>query len=209
MNRITVSLFTALLGSAVCLSASAAEPAKATSTAKPKARNVDQPRCVFPDNRKQKAPVWVCGEAPKGQALFATGSAARAKGSGVQDTKDRAVAEARLKLAKQLSEQVELRANRHATAIGVPLAQAGRIVTPALAKKSQEVLVGSKIVESITSRKGAIYVVVGLDAAKLDESVAATVKAAAGAEPAAWQPLLGGKPAELLGAQLAAVKLTN
>ena len=105
MNRITVSLFTALLGSAVCLSASAAEPAKATTTAKPKARNVDQPRCVFPDNKKQKAPAWVCGEAPKGQALFATASAARAKGSGVQDTKDRAVAEARLKLAKQLAAQ--------------------------------------------------------------------------------------------------------
>jgi hypothetical protein len=145
MNRFPASLLAALLGSAACLSTSAAEPAKAAPTA----RNVAQtapaakPRCVFPDNKKQKAPAWVCGEAPKGQALFATASAARVKGSGVQDTKDRAVAEARLKLAKQLAGQVELRANRHATAIGVPLAQAGRIVTPALEKKSQEVLVGS------------------------------------------------------------------
>jgi hypothetical protein len=82
-------------------------------------------------------------------------------------------------------------------------------VTPGFEKKTQEVLVGSKIVESITSKKGAIYVVVGLDAAKLGESVAATVKLAAAAEPGAWQPLQAGKTPEQLGEQLAAIQLSK
>ena len=215
MNR-TILAFAIPLAAALCLAASpvrAAEPGKAeksaTPAAKPATKAAAKPRCMFPDNKKQRAPAWVCGEAPKGQAIFATASQARVKGSGVQDTKDRAVAEARLKLAKQLAAQVEQRANRHATAVGVPLAQAGKIVTPGFEKKTQEVLVGSKIVESATSKKGTIYVVLGLDAAKLGESVAATVQAAAAAEPAAWQPLQAGKSPEQLGTQLAAIQLTK
>jgi hypothetical protein len=202
--RIALPLLAAFLLAGPAGAAHAADATKPAAKAPAKARSAATPHCVFPDHKKQRAPAWVCGEAPRGQALFATGHAARAKGSGVQDTKDRAVAEARLKLAKQLGAQVEQRANRHATAIGVPLSQAGKIVTPGFEKKSQEVLVGSRIVESMTSKKGTIYVLVGLDAAKLKESIAATVKAAATAEPGAWQPLTAGKPVEQLAAQLAA-----
>lgn len=159
--------------------------------------------CVFPDYKRQNAPPWVCGQPAKGLALSAVGFASQSK-SGAQHVKELAVANARLKLARQLDERVVQRANRHATANGVSLAQAGRMVSATFEKKTQEVLVGSRIIESTTSRRGTIYVLVGLDATQLRESVIATVKAGIAADPTPWKPLLAGSTEEQLAERLAA-----
>ena len=159
--------------------------------------------CTFPDHPRQKAPDWVCGKGASKFVLQATGTAAKSK-AGAQNSKDKALASARLALARQLATHIEQRALRYAAANALPPTQASRIKTPRFEQQTQQVLVGSKLIATASSRKGTLYVWVGLDAPHLRDSVIATVKASVANEQGEWQGLLAGKTPDQLAATLAA-----
>lgn len=159
--------------------------------------------CAFPDNKRQKAPAWVCGKALGKLVLQAVGTAAKSK-AGAQTTMERARTDARLKLAHQLAMHIEQAATRYATRHNISLPQSGRVNTPTVEKHLQAVLLGTRVTASATSRKGTHYVLLGVDAQQLRNSVIATAKAAIAADPSAWQALLSGTSPDQLAEKLAA-----
>lgn len=127
----------------------AATNAKAGKTAK----------CVFPKSKK-RAPSWVCNPQTDGLALAAVGSTPKS-GAGFSFMEQMAAADARMHLAREL----------HKPAQGKP---ASDEENAAISKTANDSLAGIKVLKSVYSPNGTLYVLVGLDeegAKKLKETI--------------------------------------
>lgn len=163
-------------------------------------------RCVFPDSPRESAPAWVCAKTAPGVAVAALGWHKKSK-AGVQFTKDQAVASARVALVQSMTQQLGRKLGAYAAQqkLGGPAATK-KLISPAFEQQTRQSLTGSRIVQQTTSRKGTIYVLVGIDPQQASQATREIVKGAAEQEPALWQPLRARHSADELAAAIAAVE---
>ena len=200
MTKTLIAALCLVFGLPVLAHAADGDAAAAPAAAPPKARS----RCVFPDSPRESAPLWVCSKQAPGVALAAVGSHRKSK-AGVQFTKDQAVASARVALVQSMTQQLGRKLRGYAAQQKLGGAAANKLITPAFEQLTRQSLVGSRIVQQATSRKGTIYVLVGIDPEQASQATRDIVKGAAGQEPALWQPVKGKQSAEELASAVAAL----
>lgn len=200
MTKTLIVALCLVFGLPVLAHAADGKPAATVPAAPAKAR-----RCVFPDSPRESAPAWVCSKTAPGIAVAAVGWHKKSK-AGVQFTKDQAVASARVALVQNMTQQLGRKLGAYATQqkLGGPAATR-KLISPAFEQQTRRSLTGSRIVQQATSRKGTIYVLVGIDPQQASQATHEIVKGAAEQEPALWQPVKGKQSADELAAAVAAL----
>ena len=185
----------ALIGLAGCASAPAkVEPAAAA------------PSCVFP-NTKEAAPGWVCDEPVEGASVTAVGSAPKSQ-AGIAFMKQMAAADARVQLAQMMRIQVTNMIKQYAETTGAANQATVDQVNSSVTKQiTNESLVGTRLVRSITASDGTLYVLVGLDEASVQKITEAAVKTSLNNDRAAWQQFRAQKGQDELAADIAKQKI--
>lgn len=165
MKNHYVPFLCALLSAVLVLSGDALG---GTPTANVKAAKAK--KCLFPKSKK-RAPNWVCDSKVDGWAVTAVGSAIKSK-AGISFMEQMAAADARMKLARSLSEAAQKNIAGKANAANKDMKDRGS----ALITDSDESMQGAKIIKRAYGPKGTLYVLVGLDetsAKKQNESIPA------------------------------------
>ncbi|MDO8263062.1 MAG: LPP20 family lipoprotein [Gallionella sp.] len=138
-------------------------------------------KCLFPKSRK-RAPLWVCNAPVDGLAVTAVGSAAKS-GAGISFMEQMAAADARVRLARNLREALNLRGSVQKNLSGQQkIAGSANSANKDTADRdsalitriTDESLQGTKVMKSAYGPDGTLYVLVGLDAASaqnLHESI--------------------------------------
>lgn len=125
--------------------------------------------CNFPDSPETSAPLWVCGGAVEGVEVSAVGSAVKSKAS-IHFMQQQATANARLVLAQQLQSDIQAKVKNFTEAKGIgeeeSIEQISSLVSEQITNKG---LKGSKPLKQVTSPKGALYVLVGMDKKTYDD----------------------------------------
>jgi hypothetical protein len=120
-----------------------------TTNIKPK----KEKKCFFPKSKK-RAPQWVCNAHADGLAIAAVGAAAKSK-AGLSFMEQMAIADARKKLAQELHDSKQPKAEENSVASN----------TASDVTEANESLENTKILKSISGPNGSLYVLVGIDEA--------------------------------------------
>lgn len=183
----------ALMGLAGCGSA----PAKVEPAA---------PACTFP-NTKEVAPGWVCDEPVEGASVTAVGSAQKSQ-AGVAFMKQMAAADARVQLAQMMRIQVTNMIKQYAETTGAANQATVDQVNSSVTKQiTNESLVGTRLLRSITASDGTLYVLVGLDQASAQQIAEAAIKTSLNNDRAVWQQFRAQKGQDELAADIAKQKV--
>lgn len=120
--------------------------------------------CVFPDSSEQvEAPKWVCGVLPKDVSVGSVGYAAKSL-AGYQTMKNIAVNSARSNLLMQMESKIKYDLNK-STNTNVTEANTetlDKTVKEELNASVNKSISNSKILTSITSPSGGLFVLVGM-----------------------------------------------
>lgn len=190
---LTALLFTVLAGCSGGKNAVKLEPMKAAD-------------CVFPDAPKSTAPLWVCDVPVEGVAVSAVGSHG-ASAAGPAFIKEQAAAAARVNLAQQMKVHVTNMVKQYVETTGAASAETVDKVNTSVSKLiTAETIVGSKVVRSITSPTGAIYVLVGLDPSVTREATEKALKTSMGNDQALWQQFKAKNSQDELAAEIAKMR---
>jgi len=196
-NRIVVSLAAlGLLGMAGC------------SSAPVKEEKVAAPECVFP-NSQSAAPGWVCDMAVEGASVTAVGIAAKSS-AGVSFMKQMAMTDARVQLAQTVRTRVTNMIKQYAETTGAANQQTVDQVNASVTKQiTDETLVGTKLLRTITGPDGALYALVGLDESSAQQITEVAIKSSMNNDRAAWQQFRAQKAQDELAADIAKQKLAQ
>lgn len=158
--------------------------------------------CVFP-NTEQAAPGWICDEPQPGLDIQAVGVAEPSKG-GMSFTKDMAATDARGRLAEQYKVKVSKMVKKYLGSTGVGDTETvDAAAESAIKSVSSETLVGTRIYKSRTGPNKRLYVLVGLDAAAIEQSTQAAVATSMKNDRATWQKFTAKKSFEEMEAEIA------
>lgn len=161
--------------------------------------------CVFPNSEKA-APLWVCDGPVEGIAVAATGSAPKSA-AGIDFMKQMAATSARTKLAQQMQVHVQNSIKQYAETTGVGDSETvDRVNTSTTKQITDQSLVGTKTVRSITGPDGTMYVLVGLDDVSAQKLTESAIKTSMNNEKALWQKFQAGKAQDELAADIAKMK---
>lgn len=161
--------------------------------------------CVFPNSEKA-APLWVCDAPVDGVAVGATGSSPKT-GAGIDFMKQQAATSARVRLAQQMRVHVQNSIKQYAETTGVGDSETVDRVNTATTKQiTDETLVGTKIFRSAQGPDGAMYVLVGLDAASAQKLTETALRTSMNNEKALWQKFQAGKAQDEMAADIAKMK---
>jgi hypothetical protein len=192
-NRIVISL--AVLGLLSVTGCSSPPPPK-----------VAAPECVFP-NSALAAPVWVCDMPVDGVAVSAVGISAKSS-AGVAFMKQMAMADARVQLAQTVRIRVSNMIKQYAETTGAANQQTVDQVNTSVTKQiTDETLVGTKLLRSITGPDGAMYVLVGLDESSAQQIAEVAIRSSMNNDRAAWQQFRAQKNQDELAADIAKQKV--
>ncbi len=170
---------------------------------KPKA---DMAECVFPDAPDTPAPLWVCDAPIEGVELSAVGYAQKSK-AGNSFMKQMATADARVQLAQVFKTRVQNMIKQYAETTGAADTETVNKVNTSVSKLiTNETLVGSRIFRTRTSPKGGLYVLVGLDSAKVQKAAEESLKTSMNNDQALWQEFKAKKAQDELAAEIANMK---
>ncbi|MDO8988675.1 MAG: LPP20 family lipoprotein [Sideroxyarcus sp.] len=185
----------ALIGLSGCASAPAkVEPVAAV------------PSCMFPNSR-EAAPGWVCDEPVDGVAVTAVGSAPKSQ-AGIAFVKQMAAADGRVQLAQMMRIQVTNMIKQYAETTGAADQATVDQVNSSVTKQiTNETLVGTRLLKSVTGPDGTLYVLVGLDAASAQQITEAAIKTSQNNDKAAWQQFRAQKGQDELAADIAKQKV--
>jgi hypothetical protein len=162
--------------------------------------------CVFPDAPKHTAPAWVCDTPVEGLAVSAVGAHEKSA-AGPAFMKDQAVASARVNLAQQMRVHVANMVKQYAETTGAASSETVDKVNTNVSKLiTAETITGSKLLRSVTSPNGAIYVLVGLDPALAREETEKALKSSMNSDQALWQQFKARKGQEELAEEIAKMK---
>lgn len=196
MSKITDVLLVSVvaLGLTACGSAPVKEAPKAVA------------ECVFPNSEKA-APLWVCDAPVEGMAVGAVGSFPQSA-AGIDFMKMQAATSARVKLAQQMKVQVQNMVKQYAETTGAGKTESVDQVYTSVSKQiTNETLVGTKPFRSAQGPDGAVYVLVGIDTAGVEEITKAAVKTSMNNDKALWQKFQAGKAQDELAADIAKQKV--
>jgi len=196
-NRIVVSLAAlGLLGMAGC------------SSAPVKEEKVAAPECVFP-NSQVVAPSWVCDMPVEGASVTAVGIAAKSA-AGTSFMKQMAIADARVQLAQTVRIRVTNMIKQYAETTGAANQQTVDQVNTSVTKQiTDETLVGTKLLRTMTGPDGALYALIGLDENSAQQITEVAIKTSMNNDRAAWQQFRAQKSQDELAADIAKQKLTQ
>ena len=187
-KRFVLSLAAAgLLG----LSGCASEPPK-----------VAAPECVFP-NSQQAAPGWVCNMPVDGVTVSAVGMAQKS-GAGLAFMKQMAMTDARVQLAQTVRVRVTNMVKQYAETTGAANQETVDQVNTSVTKQiTDETLVGTKLLRTITGPDGTLYALVGLDEASAQQIAETALRTSMNNDKAAWQQFRAQKGLAELAAEIA------
>jgi len=162
------------------------------------------PECVFPDSPQDAAPAWVCDAPVEGVAVSAVGSREKAA-AGIHFMKEQAAASARTALAQQMRVKVSNMVKQFAETTGAASTETVDKVNTSVSKLiTDETIKGSRLFRSVTSPKGSIYVLVGLDRPTAINETEKVLKTSMGNDSAQWQQFKAQKGQDELAAAIAA-----
>jgi len=194
MSKITNLLLMSViaLGVAACSST----PAKVEKVAE----------CVFPGS-SQPAPLWVCDAPVEGMTVGAVGSAAKSD-AGVAFMKQMAATDARVQLAQNMKVQVQNMIKQYAETTGAGSKETvDRVNTSVTKQITDQTLQGTRIFRSIVAPDGTMFVLVGLDAAAVQQLTESAIKTSMSNDQAAWQQFKAQKGQDELAAEIAKQKV--
>lgn len=194
-NRIVISL--AVLGLVSVTGCSSPPPPK-----------VAAPECVFPSSTLA-APAWVCDMPVEGASVSAVGISAKSS-AGVAFMKQMAMADARVQLAQTVRIRVSNMIKQYAETTGAANQQTVDQVNTSVTKQiTDETLVGTKLLRSITGPDGAMYVLVGLDESSAQQIAEVAIRSSMNNDRAAWQQFRAQKNQDELAADIAKQKVAQ
>jgi hypothetical protein len=189
-NRYVLSLLAfGMLGLAGCASA-------------PKATHVAAPECMFPDSQ-QVAPGWVCNMPVPDAAVTAVGIASKSA-AGPAFMRQMAMTDARVQLAQTVRVRVRNMIKQYAETTGAANQQTVDQVNTSVTKQiTDEALVGTKLLRTITGPDGTLYALVGVDTASAQQIAEAAIRTSMNNDRAAWQQFRAQKTQDELAAEIA------
>jgi len=162
--------------------------------------------CTYPDATDTLAPGWVCDEPVDGVELSAVGYSKKST-AGVSFMKQMAVADARVQLAQTFQTHVNNMVKQYAETTGAADSETVDQVNTSVSKLiTSETLVGSRLFKSKVSPTGGIYVIVGLDGAKVQVAAEESIKTSMNSDAALWQQFKAEKAQDELAAEIAGIK---
>jgi hypothetical protein len=162
--------------------------------------------CTYPDASDQIAPGWVCDEPVAGVELSAVGYAKKSS-AGVSFMKQMAVADARVQLAQTFKTHVSNMIKQYAETTGAADSETVDQVNTSVSKLiTSETLIGSRLFKSKLSPVGSMYVIVGLDSARVQQAAEDSIKSSMKNDAALWQQFKAKKAQDELAAEIANIK---
>ena len=167
---------------------------------------LDEPDCVFPDSPTTAAPGWICDEPVDGVEVSAVGVAAKSA-AGHSFMKNMAATDARVQLAQSMTVHVQNMVKQFAETTGAADSETVDKVNTSVTKQiTDETLVGTKILKTRTSPNGALYVLVGMDAALAATATENALRTSMNNDRAAWQQFRAEKGQDELASSIANMK---
>jgi hypothetical protein len=163
--------------------------------------------CQVPDAPAVPAPPWVCGiGGVEGVAVGAQGSFHKSA-AGAAFMFDQATASARLRLAMNMSTYVTGMIKQFAETTGKGDKETvDQAYTSATKQLTAQTITGSKVVRSITSPGGELWVYVGLDEATAKAVAQKAIRTSMNNDQALWQQFRAGKSQDELAADIVKMK---
>jgi len=162
--------------------------------------------CTFP-NSHESAPGWVCDQPVEGIPVAAMGSAAKSD-VGYDFMKQMAATGARVQLAQNMKVQVQNMIKQYVETTGAASKETvDRVNTSVTKQITDQSLRGTRIVRSVTSPDGTLYVLVGLDESMAQKLTEAAIKTSMNNDQAAWQQFRAKKGQDELAADIAKQKM--
>ena len=158
--------------------------------------------CVFPDAPGTAAPGWVCDQPVEGIEVSAVGSAEKS-GAGHDHMKSMAATSARVQLAQNMQVQVRNMIKQYIETTGAADTETvDKVMTSVTKQITNQTLVGTKVYKTRTSPTGALYVLVGMDAASVQQASEQALKTSMKNERALWQQFKAQKGQDELAAEI-------
>lgn len=174
--------------------------------AKPPPPQTDAADCVFPDAPETPAPAWICDAPVEGVELSAVGYSQKSK-AGNSFMKQMASTDARVQLAAAFKTRVQNMIKQYAETTGSADAETVDRVNTSVSKLiTNETLVGSRIFRTRTSPTGGLFVLIGLDTAKVQQAAEDSIQTSMNNEQALWQEFKAKKAQDELAAEIANMK---
>lgn len=162
--------------------------------------------CVFPDDTKIAAPGWVCDQPVDGFPMAAVGSAEKS-GAGHDFMKQMAATSARVQLAQRMRVGVQNMVKQYAETTGVAKGETVDLVNSSVTKQiTDESLVGSKIVNTLSSPAGRFYVLIAMDPESVSKAAESALKTSMNNDRALWQKFQAQKGQDELAAEIAKLR---
>jgi len=159
--------------------------------------------CTYPDAFSERAPNWVCSQELDAYPLAAVGSSAKSA-AGFDFMKEQAAISARIALAQQMEVHVANMVKQYVETTGQGDSETVDQVRSSVSKVlTDQVLVGSKIVNSRTSPNGYLYVLVAIDGDNLLANTQTALKTSMNNDGALWQQFKAAKGQDELAAAIA------
>lgn len=163
---------------------------------------VAAPECVFP-NSQQAAPGWVCNMPVDGVTVSAVGMAQKS-GAGLSFMKQMAMTDARVQMAQAVRVRVTNMVKQYAETTGAANQETVDQVNTSVTKQiTDETLVGTKLLRTITGPDGTLYALVGLDEASAQQIAETALRTSMNNDKAAWQQFRAQKGQAELAAEIA------
>jgi len=166
----------------------------------------DLAECVFPDAPDSAAPMWVCDAPIEGVELSAVGYAQKSN-AGNSFMKQMAASDARVQLAAIFKTSVQNMIKQYAETTGAADTETINKVNTSVSKLiTNETLVGSRIFRTRTSPTGGLYVLVGLDSARVQKAAEESLQTSMNNDQALWQEFKAKKAQDELAMEIAKMK---
>jgi len=167
---------------------------------------LDAPDCVFPDAPDTPAPGWVCDEPVDDIAVSAVGVASKTA-AGHSFMKSMATTDARVQLAQSMRVHVQNMVKQYAEVTGAADTETVDKVNTSVTKQiTDEDLIGTKILKTRTSPNGALYILLGMDAAVAATAAENALKTSMNNDRALWQQFRAQKGQDELASSIANMK---
>jgi hypothetical protein len=145
----------------------------------------------------------------EGASVSAVGISAKSS-AGVAFMKQMAMADARVQLAQTVRIRVSNMIKQYAETTGAANQQTVDQVNTSVTKQiTDETLVGTKLLRSITGPDGAMYVLVGLDESSAQQIAEVAIRSSMNNDRAAWQQFRAQKNQDELAADIAKQKVAQ
>lgn len=158
--------------------------------------------CTFPDAPNILAQGWICDEPVSGVEVSAVGSHSIGL-AGPGTAKQHAMTKARVQLAQMMKVHVANMIKQYVETTGAGTSETVDQVSTSVTKQiTDQTLIGSRMFKSKVSPNNTIYVLVGLDEARVQAAAETAIRTSMKNERALWQQFKASKAQDELAAEI-------